>query len=205
MNKDPTLIYFTNWGIFITAITYTVFTIFTVRQYYYLKTKESMVRNYQNIYSPWLLWKWGVFLYVASFTFEIIITLFFWTVLFWEFKKKNIWLFVDHIAPIVVLLIDYFMNRIPFSFRLLPLATIVLFVYGIVNMTWTLVKHHPVYPPLNFKDWMTAVWVVVLALIQVGGFSLLWFITKFKLRKIHKMDVERHNKFNLFEVDEEDR
>jgi hypothetical protein len=202
-NKNPTLIYFTNWGIFFTAITYTVFAIFTIRQYFFLKTKESIIRNYQNTYSPWLLWKWGIFLYCASFVFEIIITLFFWGVLFPGMKNPDIFTFVDHIAPIVILLIDYSMNRIPFSLRFLPLATILLTIYGVINMSWTLSTGHPVYPPLNFKDGMTAVWVILLGLLLVGGFFLMTWVTKAKLRKVHQIDVQRHNQFNLYEVDEE--
>jgi hypothetical protein len=127
-----------------------------------------MVRNYQNIYSPLLLWKWGIFFYVTSFTFEIIITIFFWAILFPLMKKADVFTFIDHIAPIVILLIDYTMSRIPFTIRHLPLAMIILLIYGTINMTWTLVTGHPVYPPLDFKGPMTAVYSLLLALFEVG-------------------------------------
>jgi len=142
-----------------------------------LKTKDSILRNYQNIYSPWLLWKWSIFFYCASFTYEIIITLFFWSVLFPGIKHPDAFTFIDHISPIVILLVDYSMNRIPFSIRLLPLSMILLLVYGIVNMAWTLSTGNPVYPPINFKSGMTAVWILLLALLEVGGFYLMKFVT----------------------------
>ena len=144
-----------------------------------------MVRNYQNIYSPLLLWKWGIFFYVTSFTFEIIITMFFWAVLFPLMKKSDPFTFIDHIAPIVILLIDYSMSRIPFSIRHLPLAMIILLFYGLINMTWTLVTGRPVYPPLDFKTYMTAVWALLLVLLLVGEFYLMTFLTKRKLKKVH--------------------
>ncbi len=143
-----------------------------------------MIRNYQNIYSPWLLWKWSIFFYCASFTYEIIITLFFWSVLFPEIAHPDVFTFMDHIAPIVILLIDYSMNRIPFSVRHLPVAMGLLLIYGLVNMTWTLETGHPVYPPINFKSAMTAVWVILLALLEIGGFFLMSWLTKLKLNKI---------------------
>ena len=144
-----------------------------------------MVKNYQNIYSPWLLWKWGIFFYEASFTFEIIITLFFWAVLFPNDKHVNPFTFIDHISPIVILLVDYSMSRIPFSIRHMPLAVIILLIYGLINMTWTLVTGNPVYPPLDFKSAMTAVWALMLALLEVGGFFLMTFLTKMKLNKVN--------------------
>ena len=201
-NKDPTLLYFTNWGIFFTTATYTFFSMFTIRQYFFLKTKESMVRNYQNIYSPWLLWKWSIFFYCASFTFEIIITLFFWSVLFPLMKKHDPFTFIDHISPIVILLIDYSMNRIPFTIRSLPLAMILLTIYGMINMTWTLVTGKPIYPPLNFKTPMTAVYIILLALLEIGGFYLMVFVTKKKLNKVRLIDIKRQTEFKIFEIED---
>ena len=144
-----------------------------------------MARNYQNIYSPWLLWKWGIFFYEASFTFEIIITLFFWAVLFPNDKHRNPFTYIDHILPIAILLVDYSMNRIPFSIRHLPLGMFLLFIYGLINMTWTLVTGKPVYPPLDFKSAMTAVWILLLTLLEVGGFYLMIVLTRMKLSKVH--------------------
>jgi hypothetical protein len=144
-----------------------------------------MERNYQNIYSPWLLWKWGIFFYGASFTFEIIITILFWAVLFPTIKKPNPFSFIDHIAPIIILLVDYSMSRIPFSNRHLPLAMILLIIYCAFNMTWTLITGNPVYKPFDFKGPMTAVWGLLVVLLEVGGFFLMTSLTNRKLNKIN--------------------
>jgi hypothetical protein len=161
-----------------------------------------MVMNYQNIYSPWMLWKWGIFFYEMTFTFEIIITLFFWAVLFPLMKDSHPFDFIDHITPIVILLVDYSMSRIPFSNRHLPLSIIILLIYGLINMTWTLVTGHPVYPVLDFKGPMTAVWALLVAFLEIGGFYLMTFLTNIKLKKVHQLDVKKHTQLNQYEVNE---
>jgi hypothetical protein len=134
----PTIIYFTHWGIYMSTATYTFFTLFTIRYHFFLTTKESIANNFKNIYSSWLLWKWSVFFYCASLTYEIIITLFFWVILYPSITNPSVFTFLDHIAPIVILLLDYVMNRIPFSIRHLPVAFALLIIYLLVNMIWTL-------------------------------------------------------------------
>jgi hypothetical protein len=61
-------------------------------------------------------------------------------------------------------------------------------IYGLVNMTWTLSTGKPVYPPLDFKSAMTAVWALVLLLLEIGGYALMTYLTKIKLRKITEKD-----------------
>jgi len=133
-----------------------------------------------------MVWKWGIFFYEISLTFEIIITLFFWAVLFPLMKSKSAWTFIDHISPILILTIDYCLNRIPFSLRHLPLSMGILLIYGIVNMTYTLVTHKPIYPPLNFHDFMSFVWAVVLVGLEAAGFLGMYHLTQWKLRKVNK-------------------
>ena len=108
-----------------------------------------------------------MFFFETSLTFEVIITLFFWVVLY-EPGDPTIttWDYPDHIVPIVILSADYCMNRIPFNMRHLPVTLSIMLVYGIVNMTYTLVTGTPVYPPLNFHDVLSFVWLIVLVILQ---------------------------------------
>jgi hypothetical protein len=79
-NKEPTLYFFTNWGIFLTCITYTLFVALYLRTWF---AKEShLERNRTRFYTPWLLWKWCIFFYETTYSFELLITTFFWSVLF---------------------------------------------------------------------------------------------------------------------------
>jgi hypothetical protein len=188
-NTNPSLLYFTNWGIYLTTITYTFLFIFTVRQYLCKKDKESVMDTYsKNFYSPWRIWKWGIFFYETSLTFEIIITLFFWAVLvpgLSEESKRNPWTFIDHIAPIIILGIDYCLNRIPFNLRHLPISMGMMLAYGVVNMSYTLATGHPIYDPLTYKDVMSFVWMILLAALEGGGYYGFYHLTNWKLSKVH--------------------
>jgi hypothetical protein len=149
-----------------------------------MNTKESVLRNYKNFFSPWLLWKWSIFFFETSLTFEIIITLFFWGVLFPGLDSHSLSTYIDHIAPIVILTIDYCLNRIPFNLRHLPLSMGLMFIYGIVNMTYTLLSGDPIYKPLTFKNVMSYVWVIVLGGLEGGAYFGLYHLTLWKLKKV---------------------
>jgi hypothetical protein len=182
-NKNPSIYYFTNWGIFVTTITYSFFFASIVKLYLCKSPTPAALEN-SNFHSPWILWKWGIFFYETSLTFEIIITLFFWTVLFAAVKHSSIKLFLDHITPIVILVIDYAMNRIPFNLRHMPISAALMLIYGIVNFVKTLVTGVPVYPPLNFKDVMSYVWSVLLLGLEFIGYIAMFYFTRWKLKKI---------------------
>ncbi len=191
-------VYFTKWGIFLCTITYGFLASFHVRQYVCLRTKESIIKNYRKVFSPWLLWKWSIIFYEASFTFETVIVLFYWSVLYEEqdhnepnFLLMNI---LMHAAPMFILTVDYIFNRIPFKIVHLPLAMIIMIIYGLVNLSYTLASGTPVYPPLNFKDGMSYVWAVMLLVLESGAFYLMHVITNLKLRKYRQMDMrEQHS------------
>lgn len=189
-NKDPTLLFFTNWGIFMTAISYTLFTASIIRERCGVAKMSP-----RDIYSPWVLWKWACFIYETTLIFEgFIIVPFFWLVLFPILLKKNIdpgpMAYVDHITPFAVMAVDYAFNRIPVHLRHLPLSLAVLLIYGVVNITKTLVTGKPVYDPLTFKDIMSLVWSLVLVSLLVIGFLVLSWLTPKKLAKARSIDRE---------------
>ena len=182
-DEDPTLIYFTNWGIYFTCATYTFFSIHSIRQYICIKSEDELRTEKLNLYSSWVLWKWAVFLYETSLSFEVIITLFFWGVLF-DPDDNDVWDYVDHILPIAILVLDYAMNRVPFIFRHLAVSINIMFIYGLVNLLYTLSTGTPVYPPLNFKDALSYVWLLVLAFLECATYYGLTVLTRWKIGKI---------------------
>ena len=200
-------IYFTKWGVFIATVAYTFLGLFHIRQYFLKRSKKSLVESYHNFFSPWLLWKWAIIFYETAFTFEVVITLFFWLVLYPATDhsdpvdlRNNL---LIHASPMAILLADFIINRIPFSFKHLPLSIFVMLMYGIVNISYTLSTGTPVYPPLNFKDVMSYVWIIVLACILTSTYALMFFISRFKLRKYREMDKQLHTELTVFEVDGE--
>ena len=89
---------------------------------------------------------------------------------------------LSHAAPMFILVVDYILNRIPFKIVHLPLAMLIMLIYGLVNLTYTLSTGTPVYPPLNFKDAMSYVWAVMLLVLETGAFYVLHVITNLKIR-----------------------
>ena len=170
-------VYFTKWGVLVTTITYTFLCAFHVRQYVCLRTKESLLKNYRNFYSPWLLWKWAIISYESAFTFEVVIVLFYWAVLYPDQDHTEEGFYVNnvllHAMPMIILLIDYGINRVPFKMVHLPVSIFLMLAYGIVNLSYTISTGTPVYPPLNFKDAMSYVWIVVLALLETATYLLM--------------------------------
>ena len=195
-NAHPTLLFFTNWGIFFTAITFIILFVFTIRGASSRTTESSP-------YSPWKTWKWGVFCFETSLTFELIITVFFWAVLFPLMKGRDPLMFIDHITPVVCLLIEYSMNRMPFTMKHAKVSVGILLIYGVVNIAKTVATGEPVYPPLNFKDVMSYVYSVLLIGFEVLNYFALTHLTQWKLKKMGLVGAPVEIK-GLKEVEEED-
>lgn len=81
----------------------------------------------------------------------------------------------------------------------------VMLIYGIVNLTKTLVTGEPVYPPLNFHDAMSWVWAVLLVLLEGLGYMALYYLTKWKLSKVYALDVKQHSEMTVFNISNLDK
>jgi hypothetical protein len=82
-----------------------------------------------------------------------------------------------------MLVIDYCMNKIPFNLRHLTPSMVIMVSYGIVNISYTLGTGTPVYPPLNFKDVLSFVWLVVLVALECGAHAGITWVTHWKINK----------------------
>ena len=73
------LAFFTCWGMITTGATFILLSVAAVKD----MRKKSYIFNY---YSPMLLEKWIVMLFEISITFEAVITIVFWALIFPYFK-----------------------------------------------------------------------------------------------------------------------
>ena len=107
--------YFTEWGLAITAIYFTIVLVAYI-EYYVTMNKPKKL---ENAYSPFKLWKWVSFLFQAAILWEIIITLVFWTILWPGYSNHSFhYLIIEmmyHLFPVVYLIIDFCMNRVYFE------------------------------------------------------------------------------------------
>ena len=72
--------------------------------------------------------------------------------------------------------------------RHLSISMGLLLTYGVVNMSYTLSTGHPIYDPLNFKDIMSYVFMVILAGLECLGYFGLYHLTNWKLKKIQSKE-----------------
>jgi hypothetical protein len=132
-------------------------------------------------------------LFNASITFESLITLFYWTLLNADFDGDSFAVIlsnhIDHSLPLTFLLIDFTYNCMPFDKRHLGFWVLMVFVYGMVNMSveW-FITHTPVYSDLNWDD--LSGWALGLSLLPFEALDYLFFyyMTKLKLRLNNKTE-----------------
>ena len=98
-------------------------------------------------------------MFQLAFLSECIITPFYWFLLNNKDSYRpddmvfNIKMVGDHSLPLIVLLIDFSMNTVPFCNKHFVLVCAVLVLYLIVNYLVTIFRDKPVYPVL---DWDSA-------------------------------------------------
>ena len=120
-------------------------------------------------------------------------------------KDPELTTYIDHIAPLVILVIDYVMNRIPFNLRHLIVSLFVMLCYSVVNLSWTLSTGTPVYAPLNFKDVMSYVFSLILFGMEGLGYVGLYYLTRWKLGVIERADIDKKASFIVFNVSSLDK
>eukprot|EP00347_Sterkiella_histriomuscorum_P008355 403345418 len=190
------LAFFTHWGIYFSAATFTLLTIHEFRIRFDKNYQKQMDNKFQLTHSkPCSFYKWVVYFYQQTLVYESILVVFFWVVLYPEMviapgnTYKVVTTFVDHICPVTLLIIDFIQNRIHFSFKHLVVTQAVLTFYGFVNLTVTKVNHHPVYPILTFETVLSWLLAFTLPLLDLLFHSIYWLITKYRTPRYMKKDI----------------
>ena len=143
----------------------------------------------QDKYKKWKGWKWFLKFYLAALTCEILVSLYFWSVL-WEQMKDTkrktgllieiIGLALNHSLPLFLVLVDFvFFNAIPFAFRHMIFIVVVSVVYLSINFLWTK-NFGPVYPDMTWSDPKGIILPFVLVLIATVGYLFLHVLTRIK-------------------------
>ena len=119
--------------------------------------------------------------------FELVITPFFWLILY-KIQKPKDWLLgkigetIDHSLPFTCLLAEYLLcSNLPFVRRHLPFIVLISFVYLSINMYYSITVE-PVYKVIT---WQGIMGFLVPAGTAIGGvliFLIIEFVTKKKLR-----------------------
>jgi hypothetical protein len=134
---------------------------------------------------PFHLWKVCSYISSIALVYEVLITLVFWCLLY-EKDDIDMTKALMHIVPIVLLAIDFCVNRITIEKRHLWPNLGILVVYGIINIIHTLVSGKPVYKMMPWDSF--GAWII--GLVMLPFFSLLWWI----------MRGFQHRKFEWYEI-----
>jgi len=125
---------------------------------------EEIDETDKNKYSILQLYKWTTILYQMALVYELIIVPLFWTIVFpgmvneldvdenleYDLNHKGenthsiefliIEGVLDHTIPLIVLLIEFTINCIPFVWRHFMITVTIAIVYMVINVVWTLKK-----------------------------------------------------------------
>ena len=117
---------------------------------------------------------------------EFIITLVYWSMLL-PYVLKESWgtavmigLSLIHAYPFLSLLIELFCTVHLMRKRHLFITIIVGIVYVVVNITVTFARGDPVYPILTWREWQSAVLVVGVVVLIIGGHMVLFWVTRWR-------------------------
>ena len=185
--KPINLAQFTHWGIYLTIVYCSLATV-----------HEARLRIQGTAYSelPWsqdksafCLWKWTSFFFETAFVFENLIVLFYWTCLYpgIDFSTKTHFEiacnYIDHIVPLAVLLVDMACNRYPFNRKHLWVLVPFMILYGVDNITVSLIRGIPIYKPLDPKNPLSYLVALALPLLTCLIFLAWERFVAWKLRK----------------------
>jgi len=144
------LIYFTNWGVILTWLSF-VFFIAAHLQTYFL-TGSPCVTEYNQLVVVTLntnLWKWAKVSYEAAIVSEVVIVVVYWTLIYgtYEYPDPSFFLIdiASHALPLALLLIEFFINAIKIPRNHYVLMFVFIGVYNIVNYAATKIMGVPVY------------------------------------------------------------
>jgi hypothetical protein len=175
--------FFTFWG-------------FALTEAYFVAVMAAYARNayrkHKGLEAPSRMWKVVSSLFHFAVTFEVVITLIYWTLL-WPYEKVNSPLphifystCLVHFLPLTYLSIDFCFNSIHIEWNFVWPLIVTVFLYGQVNIIVTASTKTPVYPGLDWNCWLS--WTVGLACLPFG-FAAFWCLHRLSDWKYRKLGI----------------
>jgi hypothetical protein len=142
-------------------------------------------------YSPFCAWKWYIFTFELAISMEVIITCFFWFILYDEMSSRPpystsniqmLGLVAHHSLPLIMLLVDSMINALPFVQRHINMIVPMCLAYLLFNYYVTVTRGKPVYGIMNWKWPVGFVIPAALLGIGIGIFTLFAALSRMKLQ-----------------------
>ena len=140
-NKGLGLQYFTQWGVHLTTIFFTLAFITSVR---YRRGSEDKMRDSTSVCNAW---KMVSSLFMTALLWECIIVSIYWSLLYENDKARmegqpalKFWNIYYHALILVILIIEWSLNRIFFELNQIWANLAVFLIYGMINIIVTYVN-----------------------------------------------------------------
>lgn len=119
------------------------------------ETKQDLVAKSESHHACHM-WKLASAWSQMTYSFEIVITLGFWSFAYEAPDEpttaRAICLYMDHSLPFILLTIDFIYHRIYYELNALWIYIWAMLVYGIINIAYTEIAGHPVYPQVKWNS-----------------------------------------------------
>ena len=132
-------------------------------------------------------------LFMTALLWECVIASVYWTLLYPDDKARlttpasKWWNFCEHLIPICVLTIDWFLNRVYFEINQIWPNMLVFMLYGLVNIGVSKGRGYPVYAEISWDS--VGAWFLGAAMVPLAAvfYVALYYLTrlKFRLMKMH--------------------
>ena len=164
-------------GLFATAAFY-----FMLLNHYTIRKPESKLHEFA--------YKAGTIVVTMAMSFQALITIIYWLVIFpaYEFKQpfhslnvNN--MYILHIAPVMLIYIDFAINRYKFKFEHSLINQIFALTYTFFNIVYVKIGDVKIYEILSWDDVASVVWTWAASMIIFGTHCGLYAITKKRLSK----------------------
>lgn len=160
---ELSLIYFSQWTIIVTVITYSLLTL------------NYFTKRY---------WRYAHFFYELAWSTEFTESVLYWSFIFPSDTTSDlVYILCRHVGVCVLLICDATNNQVEFYRRHLFLVVLYLLVYMTFNIIWAQVVG-PVYPDLTYTNGVSYGIIVVGFLSAILSFIVGSNIYKFKLRYV---------------------
>ena len=140
------------------------------------------------------LWKWCSCMSFLNLLISLIVTTFYWLLLYPKlhgnqkeatFKEKT-----THSWPLIMISIDWLLNRIGCEFHQIVVMLVFIFIYGVVNFSYTKITGEKVYPGFTWNSRKS--WAIGLSLLPITAifYTLIFGLTCLKFKILEEKPIK---------------
>ena len=185
MPPESNFLYLTIWGLLLTFFS------FLVGNFVY---PSKQATDPSQKHSLFLAWKWHMFLNNIALTTVIIVSSYYWLVLFPFFGvggSLNFQDVIDHVLPFFMIVLDHsVMHVYPNYTRQLVVMTFFCMCYLIVNFIGTKVRGKPIYGGMDYKSAVGIMMPLGVVIYAILIFCLQICLTNCRLRRKGYKQIE---------------